>query len=197
MEGPMMFLRYIRVLDLSRIILLKTNMNEPYLLHFKYLSGLKMTRSDCIWTFVHSSTNDKNEPFSAISWRWQAKFDYDDARFVLDQHIEFEFFSHSSLKQCAGRLVPPLGHIILTPSQPVMQYPSSLVLCVKRGSIAIQFLFILKAFVLYGGVESFWIWMKDSLRWRDTVSGMARFGVCVSQSLVFCVEFCRSLFVLL
>jgi hypothetical protein len=54
----MMFLRYIRVLDLSRIILLKTNMNEPYLLHFKYLSGLKMTRSDCILTFVHSSTND-------------------------------------------------------------------------------------------------------------------------------------------
>jgi len=33
-------------------------MNEPYLLHFKYLSGLKMTRSDCILTFVHSSTND-------------------------------------------------------------------------------------------------------------------------------------------
>ena len=113
----------------------------------------------------------QNEPFSAISWRWQTKFDYDDARFVLDQHIEFKFFSHSSLKQCAGRLVPPLGHIILTPSQPVMQYPSSLVLCVKRGTIEIQFFFILKTFVLYGGVESFWIWMKDYLRWRDTVSG--------------------------
>ena len=43
-----------------------------------------------------------------------------DARFVLDQHAELDFYSASSLKQrSAGRHVAPLGHIILNPSQPV------------------------------------------------------------------------------
>jgi len=40
--------------------------------------------------------------------------------FVLDQHAELNFYSASSLKQqSAGRLVTPLGHIILIPSKPV------------------------------------------------------------------------------
>jgi hypothetical protein len=39
---------------------------------------------------------------------------------VLDQHAELDFYSASSLKQqSVGRHVPPLGHIILFPSQPV------------------------------------------------------------------------------
>jgi hypothetical protein len=43
----------------------------------------------------------------------------DDVRFVLDQHIELDFFSAGSLKQqVAGRHVTPLRHIILIPSQP-------------------------------------------------------------------------------
>jgi len=48
-------------------------------------------------------------------------FQYDDeVRFVLDQHAELDFYSASSLKQqSTGRLVAPLGHIILIPSQPV------------------------------------------------------------------------------
>jgi biotin synthase-like enzyme len=60
--------------------------------------------------------------FSAISWREQAKFQWDDdeVRFVLDQHAELNLYSASSLKQqFAGRHVPPLEHIILIPSQPV------------------------------------------------------------------------------
>ena len=60
--------------------------------------------------------------FSAISWREQVNFRWDDdeVRFDLDQHAELDFYSASSLKQqSAGRHVAPLGHIILIPSQPV------------------------------------------------------------------------------
>ena len=60
--------------------------------------------------------------FSAISWREQVNFQWDDdeVRFVLDQHAELDLYSASSLKQqSAGRHVAPLGHIILIPSQPV------------------------------------------------------------------------------
>ena len=59
---------------------------------------------------------------SAISWREQVNFQWDDdeVRFVLDQHAELDFYSASSLKQqSAGRHVAPLGHIIMIPSQPV------------------------------------------------------------------------------
>jgi len=59
---------------------------------------------------------------SAISWREQVNFQLndDEARFVLDQHTELDFYSASSLKQqSADRHVAILGHIILIPSQPV------------------------------------------------------------------------------
>ena len=59
---------------------------------------------------------------SAISWRKQVNFQWDDdeVRFVLDQHAELDFYSASSLKQqSTGRYVTPLWHIILIPSQPV------------------------------------------------------------------------------
>jgi len=60
---------------------------------------------------------------SAISWREQVNFQWDDddeVRFVLDQHAELDFYSASSLKQQSeGRHVAPFGHIILIPSQPV------------------------------------------------------------------------------
>jgi predicted alpha/beta hydrolase len=63
--------------------------------------------------------------FSAISWREQVNFQWDDdddeGRFVLDQHAELDFYSASSLKQqSTSRHVAPLGHIILIPSQPVV-----------------------------------------------------------------------------
>jgi hypothetical protein len=57
---------------------------------------------------------------TAISWREQVNFQWDDdeVRFVLDQHAELDFFSASSMKQqSAGRYVALLGHIIQ--SQPV------------------------------------------------------------------------------
>ena len=67
---------------------------------------------------VYGQIND----FSAISWREQVNYQWDDdeVRFVLDQHAELDFNSSSSLKQqSTGRHVAPLGHIILIPSQPV------------------------------------------------------------------------------
>jgi anti-anti-sigma regulatory factor len=60
--------------------------------------------------------------FSAVSWREQVNFQWNDVevRFVLDQHAELDAYSASSLKQqSTGRHVTPLGHIILIPSQPV------------------------------------------------------------------------------
>ena len=63
--------------------------------------------------------------FSAISWREQVNFqwDNDEINFVLDQHAELDFTSASSLKQqSADRHVAPLGHIILITSQPVFAH---------------------------------------------------------------------------
>jgi hypothetical protein len=60
--------------------------------------------------------------FSAILWREQANFQWndDDVRFALDQHAELGLYSVSSLRQqSAGRHVAPLWHIILIPSQRV------------------------------------------------------------------------------
>jgi hypothetical protein len=59
--------------------------------------------------------------FSAISWREQVNFQWDDeVRFVLDQKAKLDFYSASSLKQqSAGRHVAPPRHIILIPSQPI------------------------------------------------------------------------------
>ena len=61
---------------------------------------------------------------SAISWREQVYFQWDDeVRFVLDQHAELNFYSASSLKQQSeGGHVAPLGHIILILSQPVFAF---------------------------------------------------------------------------
>ena len=60
---------------------------------------------------------------SAISWReQQVNFhrDYEEVRFVLDQHAELDFNSASSLKQqSACRHIAPLGHIIPIPSRQV------------------------------------------------------------------------------
>jgi hypothetical protein len=63
---------------------------------------------------------------SAISWRVQVKFQWEDdeIRYVLDQHNELDFYSASSLKQqSANRHVGPLGHIILIPSRSVIIHP--------------------------------------------------------------------------
>jgi hypothetical protein len=73
--------------------------------------------SDCCLTHLSN--------FSAISWREQDKFQWDDdeVRFVLDQHAELDFHSASSLKQqSVGRHFAPLWQIILIPSQPVFAF---------------------------------------------------------------------------
>ena len=62
------------------------------------------------------------QQFSAISWQEQVNFQWDDdeVHFILDQHAELDFYIACSLKQqSADRHVVPLGHIILTPRQPV------------------------------------------------------------------------------
>jgi hypothetical protein len=61
-----------------------------------------------------------------ISWREQVNFqwDYDEVRFVLDQHAELDFYSANSLRQqSVDRHVAPLGHIILILSQPEQGSP--------------------------------------------------------------------------
>jgi hypothetical protein len=66
--------------------------------------------------------NANSAIFSAISWREQVNFQWDDdeVRFVLEQHAELDFYSASSLKQqFAGRHVAPFGHIIMIPNQSV------------------------------------------------------------------------------
>jgi hypothetical protein len=66
--------------------------------------------------------------FSATCILWWEQINFwwnhgDDFRFLLDQHTKLEFYSASSLKQQSkGRHVPPLGHIILTPIQPVFWF---------------------------------------------------------------------------
>ena len=60
--------------------------------------------------------------FSAIPWREQVIFqwDDDDVRFALDQHDSLDFYSASSLKQqSANRHVDRLGYVVLIPCEPV------------------------------------------------------------------------------
>ena len=60
--------------------------------------------------------------FSALSWREQVNYQWDDdeVRFVLDEHAKLDFHSASSLKQrSSGRHVVPRVHIIMIPSRPV------------------------------------------------------------------------------
>ena len=64
--------------------------------------------------------NGNSEKFSAILWREQVNFKWDDDEvcFVLDQHAELDFYSASSLKQeSTDSHVAPFWHIILIASQ--------------------------------------------------------------------------------
>ena len=82
--------------------------------HKTHMSRTLEWVSDCCLTPI--------QQFSAISWREQVNFQWDDDEvcFVLDQQAELDFYSASSLKQqFVGKHVTPLRHIILIPSQPV------------------------------------------------------------------------------
>jgi len=60
--------------------------------------------------------------FSAILYWEQVTFQWDDdeVHVVLDQHAYLDFYSASSTdQQSIGRLVAPLGHIILIASQSI------------------------------------------------------------------------------
>ena len=99
--------------------------------------------------------------FSAISWREQINFQWDDdeVRFVLDQHAELDLYSASSLKQqSVGRHVAPLWHVILIPSQPVFaQYKFSSLswfFCLNQLKL---FYCLNKAFFSHSFVFSHWL----------------------------------------
>jgi len=67
--------------------------------------------------------------FSALSWREQVNFRWDDdeVRFVIDQKAELDYYSANSLEQqSADRHVAPLWHIILIPSQLVIDQKAEL-----------------------------------------------------------------------
>jgi len=61
--------------------------------------------------------------FSAISSWWEQvnfQWDADEVCFVLDQHVQLDFYSTSSLKQqSVDRHLTPLWYIIIISSQPV------------------------------------------------------------------------------
>ena len=80
-------------------------------------------RGNAIWMEVFFSEWMRDycltpiQQFSAISWREQVNFQWDDDEVRFDLHADLKFYSASSLKQqSAGRHVAPLEHIILTPS---------------------------------------------------------------------------------
>jgi hypothetical protein len=90
-------------LDMFKITIVKINLYLYIVLHW----GSELVSGCCLKPTQH---------FSAISWREQVNFQWndDEFRFVLDQHAELDIHSASSLKQhSAGRHVVPLGHIIL------------------------------------------------------------------------------------
>ena len=73
---------------------------------------------------------------SAISWQEEVTLwrDDDDVCFILDLHAQLANNSASSLKpQSTDRLVAPLWHIILIPSQPVFAFTTKC--CVLRGEV--------------------------------------------------------------
>jgi hypothetical protein len=64
----------------------------------------------CCFSAKHAAFKEKEQ----ILVQW----DDDEVRFVIDQHVELDFYRASSLKQqSTGRHVAPLGHIILIPSR--------------------------------------------------------------------------------
>jgi hypothetical protein len=105
--------------DTIKVLTLCSRQNIAILEHNKDKTNSMEILRVIEWAIV---VNLQFSNFSAISWREQVNFpwDDDDVRFVLDQHAELDFNSASSLiQQSAGRHVAPLGHIILIPSQPI------------------------------------------------------------------------------
>ena len=91
------------------------------------------------WVTDCCVTPHKHWFFSAISWREQVNFQWDDheVRFVLEQHDYLDLYSASLLKQqSADRYVATRGHIILISNQPGSL---SLMLCAWRRSNKYQF----------------------------------------------------------
>ena len=77
-----------------------------------------------------------NAKSAIFQWKEQVNIQWDDdeIRFVLVHLAELDFYSANSLKrQSSGRHVPPLGHIILIPSQPV--FVLSPWCCVHSGEV--------------------------------------------------------------
>ena len=71
------------------------------------------------WLLLRQHSN-----FSAISWREQVNFLWEDDEFLfILEHTKLDFYSASSLKQQSiGNYVTPLWHIFLIPSQPVFVF---------------------------------------------------------------------------
>ena len=105
--------------------------------------------------------------FSAISWREQVIFQWDDGEicFVLDQHIYWIFFySASSLtQQSSGRHVASLRHMILIPSHPA--FAVSLQCRVLSGEAANANLKVLGVIPRYTTLDLIWfdIWYLTPL----------------------------------
>ena len=97
---------YFHQLDMS--IKIALSLSTVYYIKLKATLYRKKTSFVTAWNIMNRCVNEwvivvkpQFSNFSAISWREQVNFQWDDdeVRFVLDQHAELDFYSSSSLKQ--------------------------------------------------------------------------------------------------
>ena len=72
------------------------------------------------WVSACLMSNEQFFMYMYIMERVTFRWDDDKVHFVLDEHVQLDFYIASSLKQqSAGRHIAPLGYIILIQSQPI------------------------------------------------------------------------------
>jgi hypothetical protein len=114
---------------------------------------------------------------TSISWRVQVTFWWDDARFVLDQHVEIDFYSASSLTlQSADRYVTPLDTLFW------FRVNQSLLLLLRASCLAER--------------QQMTTDMELLTIWEHLGSPPVLVGSVLLIFLVFCVEFLFFVFVL-
>jgi hypothetical protein len=107
---------------------------------------------------------------TSISWRVQVTFWWDDARFVLDQHVEIDFYSASSLTlQSADRYVTPLDTLFW------FRVNQSLLLLLRASCLAER--------------QQMTTDMELLTIWKHLGSPPVLVGSVLLIFLVFCVEF--------
>ena len=85
----------------------------------QYTSYVMARTSEQYTSYVMARTSEQYTSYVMARTSYIRRDD-DDVRSVLEQHVQLDVYSASSLKQqSSGRHVAPLKHIILIPNQPV------------------------------------------------------------------------------